>query len=135
MQFLELPWFSWTDADTLEMGTSSVILLSGTFPELRSLCFPGASQRFLDPKQIKAMNDWRITKRVVDGLKPQSSEYAVWDAKLTGFGVRVRPSGAMSYVVVYRAGNVAPFGLLFGLRQAPKLRTREFIFQRRNVRR
>jgi hypothetical protein len=47
----------------------------------------------------------RITKRTVDALRPQASEYAVWDAKLPGFGVRVRPSGAMSYVVVYRAGS------------------------------
>ena len=51
------------------------------------------------------MADRRITKRVVDGLKPQAREFAVWDAKLPGFGVRVRPSGAMSYVVVYRAGS------------------------------
>jgi integrase len=51
------------------------------------------------------MADLRITKRVVDGLKPRTSEFAVWDAKLPGFGVRVRPSGAMSYVVVYRAGS------------------------------
>jgi integrase len=50
------------------------------------------------------MADQRITKRVVDGLKPQAREFAIWDSKLPGFGVRVRPSGAMSYVVVYRAG-------------------------------
>src|SRR6266853_777955 len=47
----------------------------------------------------------RITKRVVDSLKTKPNEYAVWDAQLPGFGVRVRPSGAMSYVVVYRAGS------------------------------
>jgi integrase len=47
----------------------------------------------------------RITKRVVDSLKIRPSEYTEWDAKLTGFGVRVRPSGAMSYVVGYRAGS------------------------------
>lgn len=46
----------------------------------------------------------RITKRVVDSLKPSESEYTIWDDALTGFGVRVRPSGARSYVVVYRAG-------------------------------
>jgi hypothetical protein len=47
----------------------------------------------------------RITKRVVDSLKPEAAEFAVWDAQLTGFGVRVRPSGAMSYVVSYRLGS------------------------------
>jgi hypothetical protein len=51
------------------------------------------------------MADGRITKRVVDGLKPQAKEFAIWDPKLPGFGVRVRPTGAMSYVVVYRAGS------------------------------
>jgi integrase len=52
-----------------------------------------------------AVADQRITKRVVDGLKPLASEFAVWDSKLPGFGVRVRPTGAMSYIVVYRAGS------------------------------
>jgi integrase len=51
------------------------------------------------------MADQRITKRVVGALKPRGSEFTVWDAKMPGFGVRVRPSGAMSYVVVYRAGS------------------------------
>jgi integrase len=51
------------------------------------------------------MTSQRITKRVVDSLKIKPSEYAVWDAKMPGFGVRVRPTGAMSYVVVYRAGS------------------------------
>jgi len=46
----------------------------------------------------------QITKSVIDRLRPQASEYTARDAKLPGFGVRVRPSGAMSYVVVYRAG-------------------------------
>jgi integrase len=50
------------------------------------------------------MASQRITKRVVDGLKPRETEYAVWDAHMPGFGVRVRPTGSMSYVVVYRAG-------------------------------
>ena len=47
----------------------------------------------------------RITKRVVDSLKIKPSEYAIWDAQMPGFGVRVRPTGAKSYVVVYRAGS------------------------------
>jgi integrase len=46
----------------------------------------------------------RITKRAVDALKSDGSEFTVWDEAVTGFGVRVRPTGAKSYVVVYRAG-------------------------------
>ncbi|MGC1914278.1 MAG: Arm DNA-binding domain-containing protein, partial [Pseudolabrys sp.] len=45
-----------------------------------------------------------ITKRTVDALKPNGSEFTLWDDTASGFGVRVRPTGAMSYVVVYRAG-------------------------------
>ncbi len=47
----------------------------------------------------------KITKRVVDTLKPAESEFVVWDNELACFGVRVRPSGAMTYVVQYRAGR------------------------------
>jgi integrase len=46
----------------------------------------------------------RITKRVLDALQCDSSEFTIWDDTVSGFGVRVRPSGAKSYVVVYRAG-------------------------------
>jgi integrase len=46
----------------------------------------------------------RITKRTVDTLRPTDNEFTVWDDAVTGFGVRVRPTGAKSYVVVYRAG-------------------------------
>jgi integrase len=46
----------------------------------------------------------RITKRTVDALKSSGSEFTLWDNAVTGFGVRVRPTGAKSYVVVYRAG-------------------------------
>jgi integrase len=46
----------------------------------------------------------RITKRAVDALKSNGREFTIWDEAVTGFGVRVRPTGAKSYVVVYRAG-------------------------------
>src|SRR5262249_2683131 len=51
-----------------------------------------------------------ITKRTVDGLKPADREYFAWDRNVPGFGVRVQVSGAMSYVVKYRAdyGRAAP---------------------------
>jgi integrase len=51
------------------------------------------------------MRDRRITKRLVDSLKVTGSEYFVWDDTLVGFGVRVQASGAMSYLVKYRAGS------------------------------
>lgn len=47
----------------------------------------------------------QITKRLVDALRPRDGEYFVWDASLAGFGVRVQTTGAMSYVVKYRAGT------------------------------
>jgi integrase len=47
----------------------------------------------------------RISKRAVDALKSNGSEFTVWDDTVTGFGVRVRRTGAKSYVVVYRAGS------------------------------
>ncbi len=46
----------------------------------------------------------RITKRVVDAIKPDGTDFYVFDSDLIGFGVRVRKSGAMSYIVRYRAG-------------------------------
>lgn len=46
----------------------------------------------------------RITKRTVDALQSNGGEFTVWDDTVSGFGVRVRPTGAKSYVVVYRAG-------------------------------
>jgi integrase len=50
------------------------------------------------------MTTQRITKRTVDALQSNCSEFTVWDDSVSGFGVRVRPTGAKSYVVVYRAG-------------------------------
>jgi integrase len=47
----------------------------------------------------------RITKRLVDGLTATGAEYQVWDSDLPAFAVRVRPSGAASYVVMTRAGS------------------------------
>ena len=51
------------------------------------------------------MRDRRITKRLVDSLKATGDDRFVWDDTLIGFGVRVQPTGAKSYVVKYRAGS------------------------------
>jgi integrase len=51
------------------------------------------------------MKTQRISKRMIDHLKPSTKEYAVFDCDIPGFGVRVRPSGTMSYILMYRTGH------------------------------
>jgi integrase len=46
----------------------------------------------------------RITKRLVDGLIPRATEYVTFDGEIPGFGIRTRPSGTKTYIVMYRAG-------------------------------
>ena len=47
----------------------------------------------------------RLTKTVVAEAKPGEREYMIWDPRLAGFGLRVRPSGAKSFVFVYRTAG------------------------------
>jgi len=54
-----------------------------------------------------AMPTRKLTQAMVDRLTalPDGGDLWVWDAKLSGFGVRVRPSGRKSWVYTYRAGG------------------------------
>jgi integrase len=47
----------------------------------------------------------RITKRLVDHTLIGNQERFIWDSDLIGFGLRVQPSGAKSYIIRYRAGS------------------------------
>lgn len=47
----------------------------------------------------------RITKRAVDALKVTGARYVVWDADVSGFGVRVGATGGKTYVLKYRIGG------------------------------
>lgn len=47
----------------------------------------------------------RLTKRLVDALAPREASYFVWDDEVTGFGIRVMPSGTRTYQVQYRKGG------------------------------
>lgn len=47
-------------------------------------------------------NRAKITKRLVEALKPKTADYFVWDTHVIGFGLRVRSSGHKSYVLQYR---------------------------------
>ena len=55
-----------------------------------------------------------LTKRAVESLKPGAKPWIAWDDRLTGFGVRVQPTGTKAFVVNYRSGN--------GGRRAPNKR-------------
>jgi integrase len=45
----------------------------------------------------------KLTKRVIDSLRPAADrDVFTWDSELRGFGVRVKPSGAMAYLIQYR---------------------------------
>jgi integrase len=45
----------------------------------------------------------RLTKRTIDALQPKpSGDRVLWDDALKGFGVRMKPSGAASWIVQYR---------------------------------
>ena len=44
----------------------------------------------------------KITKRLVDAIKPTGQTQIIWDDSLTGFGLKVFRSGVVSYVLRYR---------------------------------
>ncbi len=44
----------------------------------------------------------RLSKTVVEKIRPGAADVLVWDEALPGFGVRVKPSGVRSYVIQYR---------------------------------
>lgn len=44
-----------------------------------------------------------LTKRVVDAAEKRDRRYHVWDGELTGFALRVEPTGVKTFVIKYRA--------------------------------
>lgn len=44
----------------------------------------------------------KLTKRTVDAAKPEPKEFVLWDAEITGFGLRVQPTGRKVYLLKYR---------------------------------
>ena len=47
----------------------------------------------------------RLTKRLVESLNPQEKRYVIWDTLVPGFGIRVSPSGKLTYILKYRLGG------------------------------
>ena len=46
-----------------------------------------------------------LTDRAIARLRPRAREYTVWDSRLVGLGVRVRPTGGRSYVLLQNAAG------------------------------
>ena len=49
----------------------------------------------------------RLTERAVARIAAGDRDVFIWDDALPGFGVRVKPSGAKSYIIQYRRGTVS----------------------------
>ena len=49
-----------------------------------------------------------LTIPAIEALKPEDKARIAWDDKVTGFGVRVQPSGAKSFIVNFRVGRGGP---------------------------
>ena len=46
-----------------------------------------------------------LTKRVVDAAQKQDKRYHIWDDELSGFALRIEPSGVKTFVIKYRANG------------------------------
>ena len=47
----------------------------------------------------------KLTDAAIARLRPREREYAVWDSRVAGLGVRVRPSGGKTYVLLQDSGG------------------------------
>ena len=65
-------------------------------------------------KKRLALVKLTLTKRTIEALQPADKPWIAWDDKLTGFGLKVHPSGIKSFIVNYRTGD--------GGRRAPNKR-------------
>ena len=54
---------------------------------------------------MAARERMRLTDAAVARLRPREREYTVWDSRVAGLGVRVRPTGGRSWVLLLDAGG------------------------------
>jgi len=47
----------------------------------------------------------KLNKRLIDSIATSEKDVMVWDDSLSGFGIRVKPSGAKSFLIQYRNRN------------------------------
>ncbi len=54
---------------------------------------------------MAARERMKLTDAAVARLRPREREYTVWDSRVPGLGVRVRPSGGQSWILLLDAGG------------------------------
>ena len=54
---------------------------------------------------MAAKDRMKLTDAAIARLRPREREYTVWDSRASGLGVRVRPSGGRSWVLLLDAGG------------------------------
>jgi len=86
---------------SLKLLYSSFLELSGVSCEFLTRCLLCAYWRALDNEEFMT----RITKRTVDSTKPSDKTSYLWDSDLSGFGLKILPSGRKTYIVQYRMGG------------------------------
>src|SRR4051812_31058769 len=47
----------------------------------------------------------RLNRQITESASPKASRYIIWDSELSGFGLRIEPSGSRSWIIKYRAGQ------------------------------
>ena len=54
---------------------------------------------------MAGMKRMRLNDAAIGRLRPREREYTVWDSRVAGLGVRVRPAGGRSYVLLQHVGG------------------------------
>src|SRR4029077_12240391 len=79
------------------------LAMAENFPKFARVCYPPVIPGAAGIRMTK-VEKRRLTKRLIDCVKPdpEQGDHVIWDKDLKGYGLRVKPSGALSRVIWYR---------------------------------